>query len=751
MTDISADFNLEPEVSLTADFELNPNPSMEVSYRLNTFENDHTQLINRDVSGQHPISAITGLRDELDSISEDITLVEDNLTQSITDEKDRAELAEGNLSDAISDESTARQNADNTLTANLANEVNARISADTSLTTLLGATNQTLNTHIADVNNPHQVTKTQLGLGNVDNTSDMNKPISTATQAALDGMVTIATGQIISGAKTFSNTVTMAGQTPIAASHNYNSYAVFQRLPNTREQIFSNGGDKLRLRGSETRPQYNGNDLALYSDVTDEGADLTAHINNKNNPHEVTKAQVGLGNVSNLAPADLPISTATQNALDVVNGDIDNIEGLIPNQATTSNQLADKSFVNSSISTNTANFIGTFSSVQDLEAYSGTVTNNDYAFVETTDTAGNTLYDRYKYTDSTNSWQFEYELNNSSFTANQWAAINSGATATNIGQIATNTSAITSINTTIGGYGNIVTHNVSEFATASQGEKADTAVQPADLATVATTGDYDDLIDKPTIPTDTSDLTNGAGYITSSALSGYATQSWVGNQGYITGITSGDVTSALGYTPYNSTNPDGYITGITSGDVTSALGYTPYNSTNPDGYITGITSGDVTTALGYTPYNSTNPNGYTSNVGTVTSVNNTSPDGSGNVTIDLSGKADVDMSNVNASGKSLISGLSMPSNHYDDLTLGASGAEYTAPANGWFCMKKAASGSNQYLSLQTPKIQLDSDATSSGKYVGLAMPVSKGDVLTIYYSLGGSTTIFRFIYAQGEV
>lgn len=51
-------------------------------------------------------------------------------------------------------------------------------------------------------------------------------------------------------------------------------------------------------------------------------------------------------------------------------------------------------------------------------------------------------------------------------------------------------------------------------------------------------------------------------------------------------------------------------------------------------YITGITSSDVTTALGYTPYNSSNPAGYTSNLGTVTSVNNTLPDGSGNVDID---------------------------------------------------------------------------------------------------------------------
>lgn len=41
-------------------------------------------------------------------------------------------------------------------------------------------------THAARTDNPHGVTKTQVGLGNVDNTSDANKPVSTATQAALD-------------------------------------------------------------------------------------------------------------------------------------------------------------------------------------------------------------------------------------------------------------------------------------------------------------------------------------------------------------------------------------------------------------------------------------------------------------------------------------------------------------------------------------------------------------------------------------
>ena len=82
------------------------------------------------------------------------------------------------------------------------------------------------------------------------------------------------------------------------------------------------------------------------------------------------------------------------------------------------------------------------------------------------------------------------------------------------------------------------------------------------------------------------------------------------NSGYITGINSSAVTTALGFTPYNATNPSGYISSITSGNVTTALGYTPYNATNPSGFISSITSGNVTTALGFTPYNATNPSGY---------------------------------------------------------------------------------------------------------------------------------------------
>jgi hypothetical protein len=47
-----------------------------------------------------------------------------------------------------------------------------------------------LSTHIADTNNPHAVTKAQVGLGNADNTSDTNKPVSTAQAAAITAAIT---------------------------------------------------------------------------------------------------------------------------------------------------------------------------------------------------------------------------------------------------------------------------------------------------------------------------------------------------------------------------------------------------------------------------------------------------------------------------------------------------------------------------------------------------------------------------------
>lgn len=102
-------------------------------------------------------------------------------------------------------------------------------------------------------------------------------------------------------------------------------------------------------------------------------------------------------------------------------------------------------------------------------------------------------------------------------------------------------------------------------------------------------------------------------------------------------LASGDVTTALGFTPYNATNPAGYISanqnitvsGDATGSGTTAITLTLANSgvtagtyqtvtVNAKGLVTAgaaLTSGDVTTALGFTPENVANKganNGYAS-------------------------------------------------------------------------------------------------------------------------------------------
>lgn len=143
-------------------------------------------------------------------------------------------------------------------------------------------------------------------------------------------------------------------------------------------------------------------------------------------------------------------------------GDIDAVKALIPEEASADNQLADKSFVNSTVGTNTAIFRGTYDSVSQLPT-SG-ITNNDYAFVQDTSTTGILQYKRYKYNGS--SWVYEYTLNNSSFTAEQWAAINSGAAAASIAKIATTENALNA---------HKINHNNPHSVTAEQvGARADT-------------------------------------------------------------------------------------------------------------------------------------------------------------------------------------------------------------------------------------------------------------------------------------
>jgi hypothetical protein len=178
-------------------------------------------------------------------------------------------------------------------------------------------------------------------------------------------------------------------------------------------------------------------------------------------------------------------------------------------------------FVNSSVSTNTARFLGNFTLTDlglsygatnsqiatALGSYSWpagtTPTNNDYVYVEIQNPQTTGIDDevrRFKY--SGTAWLYEYTLNNSSFTAAEKAAIDSGITASDVSAYNAHV-ADTDIHvtTTDKSTWNAKQDTISDLSDIRSGAAlGDTAVQPGDLATVATSGSYTDLSNTPTIP-----------------------------------------------------------------------------------------------------------------------------------------------------------------------------------------------------------------------------------------------------------
>jgi hypothetical protein len=148
--------------------------------------------------------------------------------------------------------------------------------------------------------------KTALALNNVDNTSDANKPISSATQTALDGKVDE------------NSAITGATKTKIT----YDAKGLVTSGENLAASDLPSGIDATKIaNGSVTNAEFQYlnsvtsdiqsqfNDRVLKSEFTD-------HVDNVSNPHAVTKAQVGLGNCDNTSDANKPVSTAQQTALD---------------------------------------------------------------------------------------------------------------------------------------------------------------------------------------------------------------------------------------------------------------------------------------------------------------------------------------------------------------------------------------------------------------------------------------------------
>lgn len=157
------------------------------------------------------------------------------------------------------------------------------------------------------------------------------------------------------------------------------------------------------------------------------------------------------------------LRTELEGEISPITEEITTINGKFMEGTTSSNPAAHKDFVNSSIATNTATFRGTFNVVTDLsltelateeeviealndyfEREEIVPENNDYCFVAFPDPTARdqfTKYSRYKYTVEvveeveTGDWAWEFDLNNSSFTAAQWDSITSGINSEDVTQL----------------------------------------------------------------------------------------------------------------------------------------------------------------------------------------------------------------------------------------------------------------------------------------------------------------------------
>lgn len=119
----------------------------------------------------------------------------------------------------------------------------------------------------------------------------------------------------------------------------------------------------------------------------------------------------------------------------------------------------------------------------------------------------------------------------------------------------------------------------------------------------------------------------------------------------------------------------------------------------------------------------------------------------------IEGKADRSLSNVDSTANILMAHNAMPSNVYDNLTLGASGSTYTAPADGYFAISKTAGGSGfSYVQLSngvfTTSVREERGDSSADLFVWI--PIKKGAVCPVLYNATGNLNYFRFIYAVGS-
>ena len=111
------------------------------------------------------------------------------------------------------------------------------------------------------------------------------------------------------------------------------------------------------------------------------------------------------------------------------------------------------------------------------------------------------------------------------------------------------------------------------------------------------------------------------------------------------------------------------------------------------------------------------------------------------------------VNNVVPNNKELITGYAMPSDKYVNLTIGANGTAYTAPANGWFQFFGAVNTGYMHFINHVNGFQSDYIRNQGSNAITgcCKIAVKKGDVVVVNYNTTITTTNFRFIYAEGEI
>lgn len=166
-----------------------------------------------------------------------------------------------------------------------------------------------LASHAARTDNPHAVTKAQVGLGSVDNTADSAKPVSTAQQTALNLKANLAS-PALTGTPTAPTPISSVNTTQIATT------AFVQTLAAQKAPLASPA-----FTGAPTAPTPSGGSADTSIATTAFIASgLTGKLDKSSNLSDLASAaaarsNLGIGAVNNTADADKPISTATQTAL----------------------------------------------------------------------------------------------------------------------------------------------------------------------------------------------------------------------------------------------------------------------------------------------------------------------------------------------------------------------------------------------------------------------------------------------------